>query len=300
MNDEIEAPLWIGAWRLDPLTSTLSRGAESTPLDLRALQVLLCLSKQPGRVVTTGELLDQVWPDVTVGQDSVYQAIAGLRRALADNSRQPTYIATVPRKGYRLIAPVSRGPDERAELGWLDQSVVPVDRTAPRNRRTLLAVLTVIALVLLIFFLRFGPALQARTDVTIAVLPFLDMTSESMEQEYVADGVTEELIGRLSAVPGFHVASPTTSFSLKGKELAPEQISQQIGVAYILDGSLREANGKRRVSVRLVRGKDGIVLWTNNYDSTDEDVLKLQDGIASDVAILLTKKLIPVRDNAGS
>lgn len=287
MNDSVSAPLRIGEWRLDPLTSTLSRGDETVPVDQRSLQVLLCLARQPGRTVTADELLDQVWPDVTVGQDSVYQAVAGLRRTLGDNPRQPSYIATVPRKGYRLIASVNGAATETAPPA------------SPSNRnRTVIAAVALVAIALVAFFLRFGPTLQAKTDVSLAVLPFLDLTSESMSEEYVADGVTEELIGKLSAVPGFHVASPTTSFGLKGKDLQLGDIAKQLGVAYVLDGSLREADGKRRVSVRLVRGKDGIVLWTNSYDSTDKDVLALQDGIANDVAAAMKKKLSPgVQEN---
>ena len=296
MSETPEVLVRIGDWRLDPLASTLSRGAETVAVDQRSLQLLLCLAKQPGRVVTADELLDEVWPDVTVGQDSVYQAIAGLRRTLGDNPRQPTYIATVPRKGYRLIAPIARGSD-LAEIKPVEAPALAPERThAPR--RTLIAALAIAAIALVVFFLRFGPILQAKTDVSIAVLPFLDMTSESMDQEYVADGVTEELINRLSSLPGFQVASPTTSFSLKGKDLQPGDIARQLGVAYVLDGSLREAGGKRRVAVRLVRGKDGIVLWTGSYDSADRDVLALQDGIAVDVAAALRKKLSPdTRDN---
>lgn len=268
--------LHIGEWRLDPLTSTLSRGDETVTLDQRSLQLLLCLSRQPGQTVTTEALLDEVWPDVTVGQDSVYQAVAGLRRSLGDNSREPDYIATVPRKGYRLIAAVNEAD------------------TAPHPRRGTPAIVAgLIFIALIAFFLRFGPTLQAKTEVSLAVLPFLDITSNSMSEEYVADGVTEELIGRLSAVPGFHVASPTTSFSLKGKDLPPNEIAKQLGVGYVLDGSLREAEGKRRVAVRLVRGKDGFVLWSNSYDSTDKDVLALQDNIAGDVAAAMKRKLSP-------
>jgi TolB-like protein len=112
-----------------------------------------------------------------------------------------------------------------------------------------------------------------------------------MSEEYLADSVTEELIGRLAGVPGFHIAAPTASFGLKGKDLPPEEISKQLHVTYIVDGSLREADGKRRISVRLLRGKDGLVLWASSYDSTEQNVLTLQDAIADDVAATLKKRL---------
>jgi len=286
MSETSQTSLWVGGWRLDPSASTLSREGESVPLDQRSLHLLLHLAREPGKVATADELLDAVWPDVTVGQDSVYQAIAGLRRALGDDSRRPAYIATVPRKGYRLIAPV------RAEASR--------PARAPRRNRTAMAAALLAAAAFLAFFLRFGPTLQAKPEISIAVLPFLDLTSQSMGEEYLADGVTEELIRRLSAVPGFHVASPTTSFGFKDKGLQPDEIARRLDVAYILDGSLREAEGKRRVAVRLVRGKDGFVLWTGSYDSSGQDVLALQDNIAGDIAAALRKKLSPGSEKTGS
>ena len=288
MSETSQASLWVGGWRLDPSASTLSREGEAVQLDQRSLHLLLHLAKEPGKVATADELLDAVWPDVTVGQDSVYQAIAGLRRALGDDSRRPAYIGTVPRKGYRLIAPV------RAEAPRVGSA------PASRRKRTAMAAAFLAAAALLAFFLRFGPTLQARPEISIAVLPFLDLTSESMSEEYLADGVTEELIGRLSAVPGFHVASPTTSFGFKDKGLQPDEIARRLDVAYILDGSLRKSDGKRRVAVRLVRGKDGFVLWTGSYDSSGQDLLALQDGIAGDVAAALRTKLSPSGEKSGS
>lgn len=289
MSEILESPLRIGEWRLDPLTSTLSRDDETVSLDQRSLQLLLCLSRQPGAVVTADKLLDEVWPDVTVGQDSVYQAIAGLRRSLGDSPRQPTYIATVPRKGYRLIAPVSHGTD----LAEIKPVHAPDLRSAPKSG-TITVLAGIVFLMVVAVFLRFGPVfLWSKADPSIAVLAFQDMTSQSMSEEYLADSVTEELINRLAAVPGFHVASSTASFGLKGKDLQPADIAKQLGVIYIVDGSLREAEDKRRIAVRLVRGKDGMVLWTGSYDSTDQNVLELQDNIAGDVAAALKKRLSP-------
>jgi len=107
MRGTQEARLRIGAWCVEPTTGRMSRGDEVVRLEARTLRLLLCLADRAGQVVTADELLDKIWPDVTVSQDSVYQAVASLRRLLGDNSRQPDYIATVPRQGYRLVAQVA-------------------------------------------------------------------------------------------------------------------------------------------------------------------------------------------------
>src|SRR5215467_5643581 len=111
-------PLHIGAWCLDPSSGVISKEGTTARLDERAMRLLLCLAEHPGEVVSIETLLDQVWPGVIVSPDSVYQAVASLRRQLGDDSRQPTYIATVPRLGYRIVAKVTKVEDssEPAEM----------------------------------------------------------------------------------------------------------------------------------------------------------------------------------------
>src|SRR6516164_6661715 len=103
--------LRIGDWRVDPSSGELSRSGETTRLEARTMRLLLCLAERSGEVVSIEELLDQVWSGVTVSSDSVYQAVASLRRLLGDDPKQPRYIATVPRLGYRMLAPVSPWTD---------------------------------------------------------------------------------------------------------------------------------------------------------------------------------------------
>jgi transcriptional activator of cad operon len=107
----------VGAWCVDSAAGQISRDGESARLDTRAMRLLLCLAEHPGEVVSIDELLTQVWSRVTVSPDSVYQAVASLRRVLGDDPKQPAYIATVPRLGYRMIAAVGpwlSSPTERA------------------------------------------------------------------------------------------------------------------------------------------------------------------------------------------
>ncbi len=119
---------------------------------------------------------------------------------------------------------------------------------------------------------------------TVAVLPFLDLTTQEMKEEYFADGLTEELINRLSKLPGFGVPSATASFRHKNSELAPRQLGDELRVRYLLDGSLRESGGTLRISARLLRASDGFVMWTESYDRPKSDRVKIQEEIATEVA----------------
>src|ERR1043165_8237622 len=119
-------PTRIGDWRLDPQLGQLTRGEHVEKLEARTLRLLQYLASRPGETVSIDELLDQVWSGVVVTQDSVYQAVTALRRLLGDDAKNPRYIATVPRLGYRLVASVSSWTDEPAA-----QIPPPVPRPAP-------------------------------------------------------------------------------------------------------------------------------------------------------------------------
>src|SRR5580698_8250412 len=110
--------LRIGDWCVDPQSGQISRDGPAVRVEARTMRLLLCLAARPGEVVSIEELLSQVWPDVAVSQDSVYQAVTSLRRLLGDDPKQPAYIATVPRLGYRMVAAVSpwTEPDQLAAL----------------------------------------------------------------------------------------------------------------------------------------------------------------------------------------
>src|SRR6266481_3635161 len=124
--------LRVGAWCVNPASGHISRDGETARVEVRTMRLLLCLAERAGEVVSIDDLLSQVWSDVTVTPDSVYQAVTSLRRLLGDDPRQPAYIATVPRLGYQLVAKVSPWPDQRA-----DQSIANTPATdAPTPRRS--------------------------------------------------------------------------------------------------------------------------------------------------------------------
>jgi transcriptional activator of cad operon len=327
-------PLRIGDWCLNPTYGQISRGGEVVRLEARTMRLLLCLAQHAGEVVSIDDLLDEVWSGVVVSPNSVYQAVASLRRLLRDDARQPAYIATVPRLGYRMVATV--GP-------WVDESIAPnppaqtfpdgapavpiVDAlrsasggadhetgapyavgaphatdaphpagasrgaAAPRRPGILLAAVAALCLTLAIAFLFHRQANNRAVGSTagappksVAVLPFLDLTTQEMNEEYFADGMTEELIDKLSKIPGLRVPPPTSSFYFKGRKIKLADIARSLGVVYLLDGSVRKSNSTLRIAARLIRADDGYVIWSETYDRPVDNKLSVQDDIASEVA----------------
>jgi transcriptional activator of cad operon len=296
--------LQIGDWCVDPVLGEISRGGETArgetgKIDARALRLLLCLAERPGEVVSIEALLDRVWPDVTVAPDSVYQAVTSLRRLLGDDSKEPAYIATVPRLGYRLVAAV--GPWKEA-VAVAAEGDGPIERAPDLPKRTsslrtgffwLAGVALLLALVAVFGTHGKGAgkdpvpyasgAPQRPVERSIAVLPFLDLT-QGMQQEEFAYGMTEELIDKLSKISGLRVPSPTSVFYYKGKQLPVAEIAKALGVTYVLDGSVRKSGGRVRVAARLVRAETGFVVWTETYERPFGDILMVQDEIAGEVA----------------
>ena len=262
------------------------------------MRLLLCLAEHPNEVVSIDDLLNQVWPEVTVSPDSVYQAVASLRRLLGDDPKQPTYIATVPRLGYRMVAAVSPWPSPLIQdpITETTTTATNVPPSHPRLRAGLTWVsVAVLCLVLGIIFWAFrlhgraansnysaSSAIAAESQKSIAVLPFLDLT-EGMKEEEFADGITEELIDKLSKIPGLRVPAPTSSFYFKGKQIPVADIARTLGVAYVLDGSVRKSGTRLRVAARLMRADNGYVIWSETYDRPFDDILMVQDDIASEV-----------------
>jgi TolB-like protein/DNA-binding winged helix-turn-helix (wHTH) protein len=289
MGQSAKATLRIGEWTVSPLSGQIVRGDETVRLEARTMRLLLCLAEHAGEVVSIDELLNQVWEGVIVTPDSVYQAVTSLRRLLGDDPKQPVYIATVPRRGYCMVATVSTD-----ELSVVSQPAANDARASPqvasvRTHRAAwwgiaLVLAVAVALISYVYTHRHpAPATAAIPNPrSIAVLPFLDMT-DTMNEEPFADGMTDELIDKLSQSQGLHVSSPTSSFYFKDKQVTVAQVGKALNVAYVLDGSVRKSGNTLRVSARLVRTDDGFVVWSQTYDRSWADKLMIQDDIASEV-----------------
>jgi transcriptional activator of cad operon len=307
--------LRIGDWCVNPASGQISRDGETARVEVRTMRLLLCLAEHPGEVVSIEDLLTQVWSGVFVNPDSVYQAVASLRRVLGDDPRQPTYIETVPRLGYRMIAAVAPWTEPAVSDNGAPESADPLDAPKKSSWRRILtfaiAVATAFCLTLVAASLlrdKFARNNRLRSSAatplpqkSVAVLPFLDLTDD-MSQEPFADGMTEELIDKLSKVPGLQVPPPTASFYFKGKlwphshgtpQLTVADIAKSLGVSYILDGSVRKSGATVRIAARLVRADNGFVVWSETYDRPFNDVLIVQDNIATEVTKALKASIDP-------
>jgi transcriptional activator of cad operon len=322
--------LRVGDWCINPASGQISHNGETFRVEVRTMRLLVCLADHAGEVVSIDDLLDQVWSDVTVAPDSVYQAVTSLRRLLGDDPKQPTYIETVPRLGYRMVATVSPWTNQsvtqtrsetNAQTGpsqssFREQSIPTTNdapdvpkKSGPRLHAgwtlaagAALCLLLVVALMVYGRFARNNSsasstngtigALAEQPQKSIAVLPFLDLT-DAMNQEPFADGMTEELIDKLSKIPGLRVPSATSSFYFKSKlwprshgnpQITIAEIAKTLGVGYVLDGSVRKSGARVRVDARLIRADNGFVVWSETYDRPFSDILMVQDDIAGEVA----------------
>jgi TolB-like protein/DNA-binding winged helix-turn-helix (wHTH) protein/Tfp pilus assembly protein PilF len=276
------------------------------------MRLLVCLADHAGQVVSVEQLLDEVWKDVIVTPDSVYHAVAALRRMLGDDTKHPSYIANVLRRGYRLVAPVipwveaPAMPEAQGATAPEQATSVPIQAagTAPSLRR--FGIVLIVALAFLIAYLAVGrlwpttrvavqhAPITASTSVgdkSIAVLAFADM-SEKKDQEYFSDGLSEELLNLLSKVPELHVAARTSAFSFKGRSDDIPTIAGKLHVAHVLEGSVRKSGNHLRVTAQLIRADTGYHLWAETYDRQLDDVFKVQDEIATAVVKALKVKLL--------
>jgi transcriptional activator of cad operon len=328
MERQANTTLRVGAWRVNPAAGEISRNGQTAHLEARTMRLLLCLAQHAGEVVSIEELLNQVWSGVIVSQDSVYQAVASLRRLLGDDPRQPTYIATVPRLGYRMLAPVHPWTDD--SVGGISHGAsaarAPAD-SSPRSSAASIsptaadtqtknnlvwrspivwAVGAALCLVLALALLphnrggnsnRAAQALQAaQPRESIAVLPFLDLT-EGMKEEEFADGLSEEITDKLSKIPGFRVPAPSASFYFKYKQVPIAEIARSLGVVFVVDGSTRKSGGSMRIAARLVRAENGYVIWSETYDRLLSDRTVVQDEIASEITKALRASIEATPDH---
>jgi TolB-like protein/DNA-binding winged helix-turn-helix (wHTH) protein/tetratricopeptide (TPR) repeat protein len=311
MSEDTVDSLWqirsqVGKWSVDPTLDEMSFDGQVVKLEPRTMRLLLYLMEHRDRVVSQKDLLDHVWANVIVTPQSVYSTIAQLRQALGDTVDAPSYIATVPKKGYRLVAPVNPIPVAEAPKSPIAPSPesphVPSSRsTTPnlglvrRNRWVIVSAAAVLGLLIMVYdreYRQLPPQTPPAVAASIAVLPFLDL-SEKQDSAYLADGMTEELIDILVHNSALRVPARTSSFYFKGRTETVAVIARQLNVANLLEGSVRRSDNKIRVTAQLIRANDGFHLWSETYTRDGSDVLAVEDDIAQAVAKTLKARLTP-------
>ena len=278
-------------WVVRPQRLCLERGSEVIHIKPKSMTVLECLAQADGAVVSRNELFDQVWHGAEVSDDVLTQSVVELRKAFGDSARNAQYIETIPRRGFRLVPPVTD-----ASVGTASGEPAPkhdqVKIRGPRRYQYLglCALLLIALLAYLAVPAARHPILTVEDKPTLVVLPFVDMSSTG-DQQYFADGLAEEVRNVLAGLKGLQVIGRTSAFSFTDEDLTLSEIAAALGVGHVLEGSVRRSTDRIRITAQLVDAANGIMLWAEKYDRELEDVFAVQDEIARSVATALSIKL---------
>lgn len=279
----------LDALRVEPMAGLVSGPGGHERLDPKVMDVLLLMAERAGQVVLREELLARLWPNAVVTDDALTRCFYELRRCLVHaggDERFRALVETVPKRGYRLAGTVRL-------LGAPAATAEPADSRSPlANRRT--ALLAAGAAVLALVAIGIGALLWRPSGKpgdpdappaphSIAVLPFVDM-SVGKDHEYLADGMSEEILNHLSQSKRLRVTSRTSSFALRDDDLDVPQIAERLDVDYVLEGSVRRSGNRMRITAQLIDAASNSHAWSQTYDRSVEDLFAVQDEIARSVA----------------
>jgi adenylate cyclase len=240
----------FGPFVLQPEAGTLFRSGEIVALGYRALHLLIAFLERPGDVLTKNELIAAAWQGAIVEEANLTVQIATLRKLLGQSSDGQEWIATVPRIGYRFVGPIDHPADEA-----LGDSLPPASR-------------------------------EVGTGPSIAVLPFTNL-SEDLAQDYFAEGMVEDIITGLSHIKWMVVIARNSSAVYKNRTVDLRQVASELGVRYILEGGVRKAGNRLRITAQLLDATNGAHLWAERFDGDLRDVFDLQDQITDKVVAIV-------------
>ena len=236
---------------LDTDRRELRRGAQEIPVGPQVFDLLVYLVQNRERVVTKDDLLDAVWSGRFVSESNLTTRINAARKAIGDSGEEQRLIRTVPRKGFRFVGVVSIAAETATKE-------VPA-RTATTRI-----------------------PLPLPDKPSIAVLPFQNLSGDP-EQEYFTDGMVEDIITGLSRIGWLFVIARNSSFTYKGKTVDVKQVGHELGVRYVLEGSVRKGGSRVRITGQLIDATTGGHIWADRFDGTLEDVFELQDRVTASV-----------------
>jgi TolB-like protein/tetratricopeptide (TPR) repeat protein len=236
----------FGPFRLDLRGPELRRDGQLVRIHRRALGILCALADAKGEIVSKDELMARLWPGRIVEEGNLHVHVSALRKSLDEHGNGHSFVVTIPGRGYRL-----------ADLTGL-RSAQLAEGSLPRQ-------------------------LPLPDKPSIAVLPFQNLSGDP-EQEYFADGMVEEIITALSRIGWLFVIARNSSFTYKGQAVDVKRVGRELGVRYVVEGSVRKGGNRVRIAAQLIEAESGAHLWADRFDGSLEDVLDLQDQMAIGVA----------------
>jgi len=246
----------FGDFTLDAERLELKRSGEVQKLEPQVFSLLVYLVENRDRVISKDELIDGVWGGRIVSDATLNTCVNGLRRVLGDSGRAQSVVRTFPRRGFRFVAQVGNGQD-------LSKAEQP---------KPILANLT-------------------EDRPSIAVLPFKFLSSEP-DQEFIAEGLVEDIITLLSTVPELFVIARNTTFTYKDQTPDAGTVAKELDVRYVLEGSVRKAGDRIRVSAQFIDALTGSHIWADRYDRDIDDIFELQDEVSQGIVGALQSRLL--------
>ena len=272
--DGMTGTFTLGDVRVEPDTLTIIANNGARPIEARVMDVLLLLVREAPRTVSPEEILDAVWGEVVVSDNSVHRAIATLRKALGDDAKAPRYVQTVTKRGYRLLETAT--PVDSADASAAFTASGNVERLVPRNPAAAQGI-------------RDQGSVSAQgaeagfSSPGIAVLPFR-IQSRDEGDTILAEAITEDVIDRLQAFRSLPVTAAHSVFALASADSDLTEIARKLSVSYLVTGTVRRAGLRLRVATELIAAEGQHVLWSTRFDRTMNDVFQIQDEISSLVA----------------
>ncbi|HKT26296.1 MAG TPA: winged helix-turn-helix domain-containing protein [Terriglobales bacterium] len=282
----------IGEWVISPRLNSLSQNGHSVRVEPKVMQVLVCLADARD-VVSKEKLMRAVWTDTFVTDDVLTRSISELRKIFADNPKNPRFIQTIPKGGYRLMLPVGDVRPRAVER----KPVTPPAQPLRAGKSRLIPALTVLGLSLLLIAYaigRYNSSAEEPKRKVLAVLPFQNL-SDDPQQKFFADGLTAEMISQFGKVSSEHLAVIAWSSMLRYKHTSKpqDQIAQELGATYLLDGTVRRSGNHVRITAELEQTGARAHVWSNTYDGNLQDVLSLQSQVAREIAQEIRVQLTP-------
>jgi DNA-binding winged helix-turn-helix (wHTH) protein/tetratricopeptide (TPR) repeat protein len=271
----------VAEWAVEPQLNNLERNGQAVRLEPKVMQVLVCLAEHQGELVTKEQLIRAVWADTFVTDDVLTRCISELRKALNDDPKQPRFIETIPKGGYRLIAHVQRSQDCSLAPGL----EIGADSSARRQRKALVATsvaLLAIAIAVAVALLRKPAKMQTRGPQPIAVLP-LQNTSATKDLDFLRLGLADDIVTTLSFYPSLSIRPFAATSKYAGPDVDLQEAARELRVADLITGHFLVAGENVEVTLEAVDAADNRVLWRVTLRGTTRDLTGVQQQIAARV-----------------
>ena len=284
----------FGSYRLDGEEKVLMRDGEAIPIQPKDLETLLVLVERAGHIVKKEELMEKVWPGVFIEEGNLSKRIFNLRQVLGEGPDGRQFIETIPKRGYRFVGLMQEETKEK-EASQIASRPQTAEHVGHRRSFWLWLSFAVIGVTAVFIVQHFWPTRSSSPErVMLAVLPFENL-SDDPHEDYFADGLTEEMIAQLGQVQPVRlgVIARTSIVRYKGTKEPIAQIAQKLGVGYVLEGSVRRAGGRVRITAQLIQAAQQTHVWAETYERPLNDVLSIQREIAEKITGALSIELLP-------